>query len=108
MANDDKRKALPEAIRNEEPGGNDIFPPSGRNIRRVRLDRSELQNVEAAPLWLGILEHTELIGFDRYRRFIDTVLCGGWSYDEPEAVPNSGPTFRKLTGLDPYQLLRLA
>jgi len=108
MANDDKRKALPEAVRNEEPGGNGIFPPSGRNIRRIRLDRSELQNVEAAPLWLGILEHTELIGFDRYRRFIDTVLCERWYNDEQHDPPDSGVAFRKLAGLDPYQLLRLA
>ena len=114
MAQDDakapKTLATGKKTPDDDPAGNDIFPSTGRNVRRVRLDRTELQNVDAAPLWLVILKHTELIGFDRYVRFINKVLCERWQYEGPDdsQPPDSGPAFRRLTGLDPYQLLRLA
>ena len=78
--------------------------------RSVRLQRTELENTEAAPLWLMILKHSESMGFDRYAGFIDKLLCQEFqlpaSADVQETIRRS--SHQRRLGLDPYQLLRLA
>lgn len=72
----------------------------------ARLERSQLERIEAAPLWVQILTHSELIGFDSYRNFIDGVF-GQLTPGSPRGDQVAQLTQRR-PGLDPYQLLRVA
>jgi hypothetical protein len=53
---------------------------------KVSLRRSDIVETEDLPLWQVIRQSTEALSFNRYKAFIDHVLCRG---DIPEDVPDA-------------------
>lgn len=83
--------------------------------RERTLTRTDLGNPESAALWSAIRQHTEAIGFERYQRFVDSVLASyvqGAVATAPPGAPNTpGARFAAYIaqrGLDPYQLVKVA
>lgn len=73
----------------------------------TRLERSELERTEAAPLWLQILTHSDHLGFRKYNEFLNNVLDWPTSTDGLRAASGAARSHRH-PGLDPYQMLRVA
>jgi hypothetical protein len=93
----------------------------------VTLNRTRTVPTEDQALWAAIRNRTRAIGFDRYYRFIDRVLCQGEDADDsPEGLDQPSEirngilkrTIRRdrrdlntrntLHGIDSYNLLKLA
>jgi hypothetical protein len=73
----------------------------------TRLERSELERTEAAPLWIQILTHSEHLGFNKYNEFLGKVL--DWPSGPDDLRPAlAAARSHRHPGLDPYQLLRVA
>jgi hypothetical protein len=83
---------------------------------KVVLQRSAVLQTPDQALWPAIRHHTDMVGFDRYSKFINLVLCDGTdqngaldfgapTLDERRTDLNSRPT---IHGVDSYELLRTA
>ncbi|QJR35697.1 hypothetical protein [Gemmatimonas groenlandica] len=91
----DPKKGLADA--KKAPAGNGIQP-----LYTVRLARTELEDVDAAVLWVHTLTQSETLSFDSYNRFINRVLCNA----DDESARITG--IQVQSGLDPYELLKTA
>jgi hypothetical protein len=93
----------------------DLFreTPALRSVQR-RLERPELRNLDALPLWIAINLHSEAISYPNFDAFMQRVLCS-----DPAKTPNPGESeltdqLKRLRdrcfkpGLDAYKLLRSA
>ncbi len=88
-------------------------PPAGGNggVLRVALERPQRQATDDQPLWVAIRQRTRAIGFENYRLFIDRVLCEQNPTDgveEETRLSNRAGRLDKLTGVQAYELLKLA
>lgn len=102
---------LPPAIRIENL--QQVFGalPGLAGIQR-RLDRVELRNVEAVPVWIAIVLHSDAVSYPRFDAFMRRTLCEGKSSspDERELVTQLKALQARsfVGGLDAYKLLRTA
>lgn len=84
------------------PGGG----PGGGGPLRVTLARSDVDRTPDQVLWVLIRNRTNAIGFDRYKRFIDGVMCDGRiELTRAQKARVHGSPF---PGVDAYSLLKVA
>jgi hypothetical protein len=83
--------------------------------RSVNLTRSSAPPTTDQALWVAIRNRTQAIGFDRYRAFIDRVLCDPPTEDRPPdpreralARRLDGQVGRHAYGVGAYNLLKAA
>lgn len=101
---------------NIRPDDRGIFATRVVGDTRVTLDRSQADPTPDQPLWAAIRNRTLAIGFNRYREFIDRVLCSdGLEDDEEYGSPSIrsrredlAERRRTIVGVDSYRLLNVA
>lgn len=104
----------------------DLIQQAAERPTQVALNRSATQPTDDQALWVAIRNRTRAIGFDRYHKFINRVLCRESDTDEStekysefkSAGRFGSPSLRKrredlnrrgtLHGMDSYNLLKLA
>jgi hypothetical protein len=78
----------------------------------VRLERTATPPTLDEAFWHGIRRHADAISFERYREFIDRVMCAGYDFHAPMGNKVLDPELRKVRdarhGVQAYELLKLA
>lgn len=103
----------------------DLIRQAAAGPTRVTLDRTATTPTADQPLWVAIRNRTRAIGFDRYSRFVNSVLCesdvvvddtadeadgGVGSFGSPSIAARRADLLDRpsIHGVDAYRLLRLA
>jgi hypothetical protein len=95
----------------------DMLRQSTERPTKVALQRTSGQPTDDQVLWTAIRNRTQAIGFNRYRTFIDRVLCHGDDEDRDQTSygsPSIGKNRKNLQGrftihgVDAYNLLKQA
>ena len=80
-------------------------------VVRVALERPRRQATDDQPLWVAIRQRTRAIGFERYKSFIERVLCDQEPAQSSAAegrLAKQAAGIDKLAGVQAYELLKLA
>jgi hypothetical protein len=69
----------------------DLLRQAAAGPTTVKLDRSPTHQTKDQPLWVAIRNGAQAIGFNKYHKFINRILCEP-SEDESKPAQSSYPT----------------